>query len=142
MHPIIEWYSKVNHFGAENGFELRILRPGKIEYTFTPGKNHEALPAFVHGGALAGFMDAVLSVAGLSAVAPDNMLVSTIEFKINYLSSVKSGEQLTGTGTVVRKGNRILVTEGAIRSSKTNDLKAVGTGSLSAIQFDTSKIEN
>lgn len=138
MHEIIEWYQKVNHFGISNGYELKIIKPGEIQYIFTPKERHEALPDFVHGGVIAGLMDALLSVTGLSLVAEDNMLVSTIEFKINYLSSVQTGEKLIGLGNVVRRGRRILVTEGSISSVDTQDIKAVGTGSLSATAFDTS----
>ncbi len=141
MHKIIDWYNKVNQFGEDNGYHLSIIKPGEIEYEFTPNQKHQALPNYIHGGVIAGLMDAVLSVSGLSIVAADNMLVSTIEFKINYLSSVKLNEKLIAKGKVIRRGKRILVTEGMITGVDISDIKAVGNGSLSAIPFDTSQLE-
>ena len=61
MDPI-EHYNRSNYFGIHNNLELTILDKGKIEYTMQLEKKHFATDTLVHGGTLAGFMDAILSV--------------------------------------------------------------------------------
>ncbi|MDC0313720.1 PaaI family thioesterase [Flavobacteriales bacterium] len=76
-------------------------------------------------------------VAALSAVEAENKAVSTIEFKINYLSTVFLGDKLKGVGVVLRKGKRILLAEGKIYNQK-NELVATATGAFNAYSFEKS----
>jgi len=137
MHPLIESYQQTNQFGTTNGLHLEILAPGHIRYTLPIQDHHLALPKVVHGGVIAGMMDAVLSVAGLSLVADSEQVVGTVEFKINYLAPAAPGDVLTGEGKVVKSGKRLLVTEGSI-SNQEGQPVAIGTGTLNAYPAEKS----
>ena len=126
---ILEDYNAGNQFGKENNLRLNVVSAGHIEYEMTVEEKHFALPEVMHGGAIAGLMDAVLSVAAFSAVAPENKHVATVEFKINYLKTVSVPGKLKGTGKVVKKGKRVLVCKGEIVDGR-GDMVAIGTGTL------------
>ena len=61
-----------------------------------------------HGGAMGALADIAGGYAALT-VAPDDMEVTTVEYKINFLSAFQGGE-LRATGRVVKAGRRIIVT--------------------------------
>lgn len=90
---------------------------------------HFALPDVIHGGAIAGFMDAIVSVAAFSSVADENKHVATVEFKINFLKAVRRKMELLGIGKVIQKGNKIIVVLGEIYNDD-NQLVATGIGSI------------
>jgi len=98
-----------------------------------------ATPTAIHGGMLAAMMDGIIGVAALSAVAKENKLVSTVEFKINYFKPAFLGDQLTGKGKVDHKGNRIIHASGEIYNQK-NELIAKALGTLNAYPFEKSDI--
>jgi acyl-coenzyme A thioesterase PaaI-like protein len=81
-----------------------------------------------------------LGVAALSASCHDGKLVSTVEFKINYLAPAGLGDILLGEGRVIQKGNRIMVSEGEIRLKDSRKLIAKGTGTFSAYPLEKSNI--
>ena len=132
---LIEVYNQSNLFGKENNLELKVIDKGHIEYLMKVEEKHLALPDVVHGGAIAGLMDAVLSVAAFSAVAGDSMNVATVEFKINYLKAVRKPGILKGIGKVLKKGRKVMVTNGEI-FDENDSLVATGTGTIMAIQKD------
>lgn len=125
---LIELYNSMNHFGRLMQMDYTILSPGVVEYKLTVREDLLATKHAAHGGALAAFMDAILGVTSLSAVADEGKLVATIEFKINYLKPALMGDELVGKGKVIQKGNRILITEAEIYNQK-NELiaKSIGT---------------
>lgn len=125
---LIELYNSMNHFGRFMQMDYTIIKPGEVEYKLSIREELLATQKAAHGGSLAAFMDAILGVASLSAVADEGKLVATIEFKINYLKPALLGDSLTGKGKVIQKGKRILITEGEIYN-KNNELivKAIGT---------------
>ena len=126
-------YNESNLFGKENNLVLKVLDKGHIEYEMILEEKHMALPDVVHGGAIAGLMDAVLSVAAFSKVAEENKQVATVEFKINYLKSVKKKSVLKGIGKVIKSGERLMITKGEIYDEK-GDLVAIGTGTIIPFQ--------
>ncbi len=65
-----------------------------------------------HGGAMGALADIAGGYAALT-VAPDDMEVTTVEYKINFLASLRGGE-LQATGRVVRAGRRIIVTSAMV----------------------------
>jgi uncharacterized protein (TIGR00369 family) len=65
-----------------------------------------------HGGAIGALADVVAGYAGLTQ-APEGMEVTTVEYKINFLSAFQDGE-LRGLGQVVRAGRRIIVTSAEV----------------------------
>jgi uncharacterized protein (TIGR00369 family) len=110
--------------------DFKIIEPGIVHYYMTIIKEHLATPKAAHGGVVAAFMDGVLGVAALSNVVDQNKVVSTVEFKINYLSPAFLGDQLFGIGKVEHLGNRIIVTSGDVICTNRNNIsiaKAIGT---------------
>lgn len=131
MKSAIDLYNEVNQFGKVLGMDFKVLSPGSIEYRMVVKKEHLATPTVAHGGVIAGFMDAVLGVAALSAVAEDHRLVATIEFKITYLAPAFENDQLLGIGRVIKKGKRLIFTEGEILNHK-NEIIAKASGTFTS----------
>lgn len=127
---ILDLYNKYNEYGRAMDMDFDVIEPGKIVYRVKISKKHLATPFAAHGGVIAAFMDAVLGVAALSAVAQDLKVVSTVEFKINYFAPVLLDDELEGYGVVLQKGNRIIISEGSIHVVNRDNIcvsKAMGT---------------
>ncbi|MFB0925757.1 MAG: PaaI family thioesterase, partial [Vicingaceae bacterium] len=120
--------------------KLTIIEPGKISYEMKVLPKHLATPTAIHGGMLAAMMDAVMGVASLSAVALDNKLVSTVEFKISYLNPALLGDLLTGNGIVDKKGNRIIYASGEILNQE-NKIIAKAMGTFNAYPIEKSDLK-
>jgi uncharacterized protein (TIGR00369 family) len=106
---LIEKYIQNNFFGKLLGMNFRIPGEGRVEYDLTITQQLLATPHAAHGGAVSSLVDAALGVAGLSAVHNDNKVVSTIEYKLNFLSPALLNDQLTAIAKVEHKGKRILI---------------------------------
>lgn len=139
MQKLIELYNQVNQFGLENDLKLSIIKPGEIIYKMEVLKKHLATPTAIHGGMISGMMDGVLGVAALTTVAKDEKLVSTVEFKINFIKPAFLGDKLTGKGKVDHKGNRIIHASGEIYNQN-NELIAKAIGTLNAYPISKSDI--
>ncbi len=137
MNKILRAYNKTNAFGRLFGMDYKILSPTTIEYQLTVDEKFLATPTAMHGGALAGMMDAILGVASLNVSSKRGKVVSTIEFKINYLKPVFLGDELRGVGTVLSEGNRIIITKGEIFNQR-NELVAIATATLNAYPWEKS----
>lgn len=140
MHKILELYNSINNYGTLNELELEVISPGHIKYIMPVQQKHLATPIAIHGGVLAAMMDAILGVGALSLACHDKKLVSTIEFKINYLSPARPGDVLIGEGKVIQKGNRIIVSEGDIKIQDTQKIIAKGLGTFSAYPIEKSGV--
>ena len=128
---ILELYNEMNNFGRMMNMHVEVIRPGEIIYHLEITAEHLATREVAHGGALAGYMDAILGVAALSGIGDEGKLVSTLEFKITYLSPARKGDQLKGIGKVIKKGKRMVFAEGEI-INQTNEVIAKGTGTFIA----------
>lgn len=137
---ILNTYNTYNHYGNENGMRYTILHPGEIEYEFEIQEQHLSNPFAAHGGAIAGFMDAVLGVSALSLAANDGNLVSTVQFQINYFAPIQLGDQLIGKGSIDFKGKSIIVSSAQIFKKAENKLVAKGTGTFNAYPVNKSPI--
>jgi uncharacterized protein (TIGR00369 family) len=135
---LIEKYQASNNFGRLFGMELLKFEADMIRYKLVIDKSHLATPTTAHGGVLAGFMDGVIGLAALYVSAEDANLVSTVEFKINFLSPVRIGDVLIGEGKVVSKGKRIIIAEGRIFNEKTQEDVAIALGTFNAYPFEKS----
>lgn len=127
---ILELYRKHNRFGELMGMDFKVTEPGTVTYFLTIKPEHLATPLAAHGGLISAFMDGIIGVAALSSVSMEKKVVSTIEFKINYLSPALLNDELVGIGKVIQKGNRIIISEGEIKCTNRNDIliaKAIGT---------------
>ena len=102
-------YNQMKHYGRTNGMTLTVSTPGQIEYRMTVQIEHLSSPNTCHGGVLAGLMDAALGAAALSLAFTKMELVSTVEFKMNYLHSVHLHDELVARGVVDHGGNSLVV---------------------------------
>lgn len=132
MHTLIDVYNKINQFGKDHEMELTVVEPGHIVYKMKVQEKHLATPKTIHGGMLSALMDSVLGVAALSASATNDQLVSTVEFKINYLNPAYLGDVLIGEGKIDRKGNRIIIASGQIVAQNRKEVIAKGMGTFNA----------
>jgi uncharacterized protein (TIGR00369 family) len=120
IHPFPEWpalvagYNRINAYGQANGMTLSVPAPGQAEYRMIIEPAHLSSPGVAHGGVLAGLMDAVLGAAALTLAFTTGELVSTVEFKINFLHPVRLGDELRATAQVDHAGKSLLVCSGTI----------------------------
>ncbi|MEI6020675.1 MAG: PaaI family thioesterase [Bacteroidota bacterium] len=127
---LIEQYIASNKFGQLIGMDFKIIEPGLVHYYVTVKEAHLATPFAAHGGLIAALVDGALGVAGLSSVHEQNKVVSTIEYKLNYLSAAFLNDHLIAIGKVEQKGNRILVISCDVLCTNRNNTliaKALGT---------------
>ena len=137
---LIQVYQKTNQFGIENHFELLKFGPDEIRYKLEVKSKHLATPTTAHGGLIAGYMDGILGLAALYESSKDANLVSTVEFKINYLKPARVGDILIGVGRTISAGKRIIVTEGEVYNEKTNEKVAIATGTFNAYPYQKAGI--
>jgi uncharacterized protein (TIGR00369 family) len=104
--------------------------PGQAEYRMVIRPEHLSSPGVAHGGVLAGLMDAVLGAAALTLAFTAGELVSTVEFKINFLHPVRLGDELRATAQVDHAGKSLLVCSGTIYRQSPGEApeKAVAQG--------------
>ena len=107
-------YNRINHYGRANGMVLFVATPGQAEYRMVVRDEHLSSPGTMHGGALAGLMDAALGAAALSLAFTTAELVSTVEFKLNYLRPVLLGDHLRAVAQVTHVGTSLLVSSATI----------------------------
>ncbi len=127
---LIEKYQQTNQFGAFLGMNFTVLSPGKIEYRLRVQQHHLATPLSVHGGVIAALIDGALGVAALSAVAHSNRVVSTIEYKLNFLAPALLNDSLCATAEVIQQGKRLLVVNCDVICENRNQIlisRAMGT---------------
>jgi uncharacterized protein (TIGR00369 family) len=128
---IIEAYKRTNLFGNSLGMDLKSASKDGVHYQMVIDKKHMATPLNAHGGAIASLMDGTLGVAALAYALENNNVVSTIEFKVNFIAPVYKGDVLDARGTTVHSGKRIMVCEGTIHNQK-GEIVAKGTGTFNA----------
>ena len=107
-------YNRINRYGRANGMVLAVPAPGQAEYRMVVRDEHLSSPGVAHGGVLAGLMDAALGAAALSLAFITGELVSTVEFKLNYLRPVLLGDELRAVAQVEHAGNSLLVSSATI----------------------------
>lgn len=126
-------YDQYNHFGKLLGMELTEIGGGKITYRLKISEKHLATPNAAHGGVIAALMDGMLGVAALSAVAQDNKVVSTVEYKTNFFNPALLGDVLEGKAWVEKAGKRIIFSAGEITAvNRDNTIIAKGMGTFNA----------
>ena len=137
-NKLIEKYIKQNHFGKLIGMHFEIIEEGRITYFLKVKKEHLATPKAAHGGVIASLADAALGVCGLSAVHHENKVVSTVEYKIHYLSPALLNDELTADAEVLKKGKRLLTIECTIKAAnRKNEIIAKAIGTFNA--YDAAK---
>ena len=96
--------------GMMQHLEAKLIRvaQGEVEIALPYGDKVTQQQGGFHGGAMGALADIAGGYAALT-VAPEGMEVTTVEYKINFLSSKQLGE-LRAVGKVVKGGKRIIVT--------------------------------
>jgi uncharacterized protein (TIGR00369 family) len=90
------------------GVRLLAVAPGSVTLTMPYSERVTQQQGGFHGGATGALADIAGGYAALT-VTPEGMEVTTVEYKINFLTAFQGGE-LQATGRVVKAGRRILVT--------------------------------
>ena len=106
---LVAIYNHINQYGRANGMTLTVHAPGQANYQMTISPEHLSSPNTAHGGVLAGLMDAALGAAALSLAFTAGELVSTVEFKMNYLHPVHLHDVLVAEGRVEHTGQKLVV---------------------------------
>lgn len=131
----IAHYRTINHFDRDNGLSFEIHAPGKVSYRMTILEKHLSSPGIAHGAAIAGFMDCVLGMTALSQSLTESNLVSTVEFKLNFIRPGKLGEELVGEGKIDYKGKSLIIASGDIHTAA-GELVAKGLGTFNAYPLE------
>ena len=90
------------------GVELVRVAPGVCELTLPYADAVTQQQGSFHGGAMGALADIAGGYAALT-VAPLDSEVTTVEYKINFLSA-RTGGALFATGQVVKAGRRLIIT--------------------------------
>ncbi len=135
--PIKESYEKALRRAAEAApyYQLLQIRMDQIDTGFARFRmpfRKELTQAYgvVHGGAIATLADTAVAFALMTIVQPGEK-VTTAEFKINFFSSVKSGEMI-GEARVVHTGKRLVVADMEVKD-QTGELVAKGMATYAII---------
>lgn len=100
---LIEKYIQHNNFGKQLGMHFTIITEGEINYYLKITPDHLATPLSAHGGVISALADAALGVCALSAVYKENKVVSTVEYKINFLAPALVNDELVAHAKALRK---------------------------------------
>lgn len=134
---LVAIYNQINSYGRANGMDLTVTRPGEVIYTMTIRDEHLSSPGTCHGGVVAGLMDAALGAAALSLAFTAGELVSTVEFKINYLHPVHLHDHLVARASVEHSGKTLVVSSAFISCPTRNNLVvARGMGTFNRYPAD------
>jgi uncharacterized protein (TIGR00369 family) len=135
---LIKIYQQTNQFGHLIGIDLVKFEADEIRYKLIIEGKHLATPTTAHGGVLSAYMDGILGLAALYVSSERGNLVSTVEFKINYLKPARKGDVLIGIGKVISNGKRIIIAQGEIIDEATGDKVAIATGTFNAYPYQKS----
>jgi uncharacterized protein (TIGR00369 family) len=127
MDALIQQYIENNYFGKLVGMSFNILNEGEVEYKLEVEDKHLATPLNVHGGVIASLIDACMGVGALSAVSKYKQVVSTLECKISFFETVKSGSILHAKSKIIKQGKKILFMEAEVYDSSLTIAKGSGT---------------
>ena len=113
---------------AHREIGLRPIRfsPGRSEWEWNATLPRVLNPfGYVAGGYLSVFADELLSSA-IGSVMDEGEFATTAELKISFLKPVKKG-LVTGTGKVLRKGQRVAFVEATITNEKDDVVATVSS---------------
>ncbi|HOZ87158.1 MAG TPA: PaaI family thioesterase [Bacteroidia bacterium] len=135
---LIDKYRQFNNFGRLIDMDFKIIDDGIVEYEMIITQAHLATPGAAHGGVISALVDGALGVAALSAVYKQNKIVSTIEFKLNFLAPALLNDRIVAKAKVDQLGNRIIVSScEVICMNRDNKLLAKAMGTFNA--YDAAK---
>lgn len=126
VHTSLLRQGLMQHLGAR----LLAVAPGEVTLALPYSERVTQQQGGFHGGAMGALADIAGGYAGLT-VAPEGMEVTTVEFKINFLSAFQGGE-LHATGRVIKAGKRAIIT-----SAEVTHVAADGQRSACAVMQQT-----
>ena len=98
-----------NYFPRMLGIEIDSVEEGRAVLSVEVRKELKQLAGVMHGGAIASLIDTAVAFAIVGASEPEDRF-TTVEMKINYLSSIREG-RVTADARLIRDGRRIIVAE-------------------------------
>ncbi|MFC8177651.1 PaaI family thioesterase [Rhodococcus sp. NPDC057297] len=105
---------------------------GKVVFECTPSEAHYNPIGTVHGGLACTFLDTLVGCAAHTTL-PAGVGYTSIDLNVSYLRNIlDTSGPLIGTGTVTKRGSRVIFAEGSI-VDKDGKLVATGTSSLLVI---------
>ena len=124
--------------GLLQNFDAEIVQiaPGEVELAMHFDKRLTQQDGFLHAGAITTLVDSACGYAAYTLMPADSRVLS-VEFKINYLTRVKPGDLLVGTGEIDFTGAKLIVASGNIVEKNSGRLVAKGIGTFS--QYPLSK---
>ena len=134
---LINLYKMTNQFGRTINMEYFLNEEGIMVNCILINDIHLATPNVAHGGVISALADSTLGLAALKESAEHGNLVSTVEFKINYLKPAKLGDKITGIPRVRKIGRSIIFVEADFLNQK-DELIATASGTFN--QYPASKV--
>lgn len=131
-----------NRFDESLGLQFEILSPGHILYEMSATKEYVSFGDILHGGALSAMMDATLGLAALSQAVPERKLVSTVEFKMNFIRPVHVGEKIIGEGKVQHHGKTLVISNASLFIEGSENLVAQGLGTFNKYPMEKKGLSN
>jgi uncharacterized protein (TIGR00369 family) len=129
---IREVFTRGIPFNRFLGVELVSLEPGRavIEVPFLPDYVGDVPKRIVHGGILSTLIDTAGGATAFSVLDVSRELgVNTIDMRVDYVRPGR-GQKFIATGSVIRKGGRIVVTRVEVHNDE-GTLIAIGTAAYS-----------
>lgn len=121
-------FSHPDNFGELIGYRVTGVDDGYARTDLTIEEKHISPAGVAHGGVLSAFVDFSMGAALFQPVAKLKKRISTIEFKINYLSPVKLGETIHADARVKFLGSSHAVMECHVFRHEGKDIAvAMGT---------------
>ncbi len=99
------------------GFQLIKVKKGAVTCRMLAKKQHENMIGTLHCGILCDVADAAMGYAFLTWLKPQECGV-TVEFKINFLKPVRTGERITASAKTLSRGRSLYYLECEIRNAK------------------------
>lgn len=142
LEKFAQTFTQGNEFDRSNAMTFEILGPGHIEYTLPLKKDHASFGNVAHGGALSALMDATLGLASLSQAVPEGLLVSTVEFKMNFIRPAHIGDVLLGVGKVEHNGKSLIISNASVYLKGSDTLIAKGLGTFNKYPMEKKGLSN
>ncbi|ADG97009.1 thioesterase superfamily protein [Segniliparus rotundus DSM 44985] len=111
------------------GMELVSFGEGEVVFRCVPDDSAHNPIGVVHGGLVCALLDSVCGCAA-HTMLPAGVGYTSIELKVSYVRPVRSGDELTAKGWLVKPGSRVSFAEGEVRNQ---DGKVVETASSSLL---------
>ena len=118
------------------GLHIDHAQEGQCTVRIQVNEHLQHYQKIVHGGVIFTLADTAMSLALLSAL-PSEMLISTIEAKINYLRPVRAGE-LIAEANIIHKGRTTAVLESSVYNingvERKDIARALGTFNIQTLK--------